>query len=105
MVNCESPGRAKDIKAKDFRPFGALTYDNSYQGFAALTPVYFLIAPAGARNRFFLRTVSSQRGIIYEKSVPSHSFTYFGCRRKWDSLKWPHSGRVTLARPFKARKV
>jgi hypothetical protein len=59
MVNCESPGRAKAIKAKDFRPFGALAYDNSYQGFAALTPGYCLIAPAGARNRFFLRTVGT----------------------------------------------
>ncbi len=35
-------------KAPIFRPFRALSRAHLYQGFAALTPGYFLIAPAGA---------------------------------------------------------
>jgi hypothetical protein len=40
----ESPEGAKDIFIKLFRPFRAPNNTNSYQGFALLTPGYYLIA-------------------------------------------------------------
>jgi hypothetical protein len=40
----EAPAGAQDIDTKGFRPFRALSHANSYQGFAALTPGYYLIA-------------------------------------------------------------
>jgi hypothetical protein len=58
MVNSESPGRAKDVKAKDFLPFGALAYANSYQGFAALIPGYCLIAPCRGSESIYFHDLS-----------------------------------------------
>ena len=45
----ESPeGATENIDIKrPVAPCGALYYQTSYQGFAALTPGYFLIAPSG----------------------------------------------------------
>jgi hypothetical protein len=53
MANCESPGRAKDFDGKNFRPFGAPANTNSYQGFATLTPGYYLSAASRLNFDFF----------------------------------------------------
>jgi hypothetical protein len=50
-ANRRSPGGAKDIEKEAFRPFRALQNANSYQGFAALTPGYYLAPPPGAWKR------------------------------------------------------
>jgi hypothetical protein len=49
-----APAGAKEIDTEAFRPSRALNNTNSYQGFASLTPGYYLIAPSGlASERAF----------------------------------------------------
>jgi hypothetical protein len=53
-VKRRSPGGAKGFFLNIFRPFRALLYQTSYQGFAALTPGYYLAPLRGCRAFLFI---------------------------------------------------